>query len=79
MASSMRRKDHPSFPSAMTCCFFSSLKTWLMSTEPTRALVAVNVPGVTVAGFGVPLYGRIWVTLEEKPGERVGKTGIALA
>jgi len=60
----MRRKDHPSFPSAMTCCFFSSLKTLLMSTEPTRALVAVNVPGFTVAGFGVTLYGRIWVIPE---------------
>ena len=27
--SSMRRSDHPSRPSAMTCCFFSSLKTLL--------------------------------------------------
>ena len=25
----MRRSDHPSRPSAMTCCFFSSLKTLL--------------------------------------------------
>src|ERR1700693_6217703 len=64
VASSMRRKDHPSFPSAMTCCFFSSLKTLLMSTEPTRALVAVNVPGFTVAGFEVTFYGRFWVTPE---------------
>ena len=30
VACSMRRKGHPSFPSAMTCCFFSSLKTLLM-------------------------------------------------
>jgi hypothetical protein len=28
-ALSMRRNDHPSRPSAMTCCFFSSLKTLL--------------------------------------------------
>jgi len=35
-----------------------------MSTEPTRAFVAVNVPGFTVAGFEVTLYGRIWVTPE---------------
>src|SRR5437899_10506562 len=29
----MRRSDHPSRPKAMTCCFFSSLKTLLTSTE----------------------------------------------
>src|SRR5580704_2843898 len=29
----MRRSDHPSRPSAMTCCFFSSLKTLLTMTE----------------------------------------------
>src|SRR5260370_36645097 len=75
VASSMRRKDHPSFPSAMTCCFFSSLKTLLMSTEPTSALVAVNVPGFTVAGFAVPLYGRFWVTLEGLHGDRIDKVG----
>ncbi len=28
-ALSMRRNDHPSRPNAMTCCFFSSLKTLL--------------------------------------------------
>src|ERR1700687_585309 len=52
----MRRKGHPSFPSAMTCCFFSSLKTLLMPTEPIRAPVGVNVPGFT--------HGRFWVTPE---------------
>src|SRR5579864_5986176 len=29
----MRRSDHPSRPSAMTCCFFPSLKTLLTLTE----------------------------------------------
>src|SRR5580658_1754113 len=29
----MRRSDHPSCPSAMTCCFFPSLKTLLTLTE----------------------------------------------
>src|SRR5437899_273749 len=29
----MRRSDHPSRPKAMTCCFFSSFKTLLTSTE----------------------------------------------
>jgi hypothetical protein len=34
---------------------FSLYRTLLMSTEPTSALVAVNVPGFTVAGFvGTP-------------------------
>ena len=32
-AASMRRSDHPSRPSAMTCCFLSSLKTLLTLTE----------------------------------------------
>src|SRR5438105_1992984 len=32
-ALSMRRNDHPSRPSAMTCCFFPSLKTLLTLTD----------------------------------------------
>src|SRR6202035_4320138 len=64
VACSMRRRGHPSFPSAMTCCFFSSLKTLLMPREPTRASLGVNVPGLTMAGFQLSLYGRIWVTPE---------------
>src|SRR5713226_2488221 len=64
VACSMRRKGHPSFPSAMTCCFFSSLKTLLMPTEPTRAPIGVNVPGFPMAGFQLTLYGRFWVTPE---------------
>jgi hypothetical protein len=64
VASSMRRKDHPSFPNAITCCFFSSLKTLLMPREPIRAPIGVNVPGFAMAGFQVTLHGRIWVTAE---------------
>ena len=64
VSSSMRRKDHPSFPSAITCCFFSSLKTLLMPGEPISAPLGVNVPGFPMAGFQVTLYGRIWVTPE---------------
>src|SRR5215469_14094197 len=64
----MRRKDHPSFPSAITCCFFSSLKTLLMLREPIRAPLAVNVPGFAMAGFQLTLYGRIWVTPEGELG-----------
>src|SRR6516164_679864 len=61
----MRRKDHPSLPSAITCCFFSSLKTLLMPREPIRASPGVNVPGSAMAGFQPTLYGRIWVTAED--------------
>src|SRR5438093_5200092 len=32
----MRRSVQPSFPSAITCCFFSSFKTLLMPTERIR-------------------------------------------
>src|SRR5262249_49659892 len=64
VASSMRRKDHPSFPRAITCCFFSSLKTLLMPREPIRASLGVNVPGFLMAGFQVTLYGRFWLTAE---------------
>src|SRR5215469_11736800 len=60
----MRRNGHPSFPSAITCCFFSSLKTLLMPREPIKALLGVNVLGSALAGFQVTLFGRIWVTPE---------------
>lgn len=36
VACSMRRSVKPSLPSAMTCCFFSSFKTLLMSAERIR-------------------------------------------
>src|SRR5262245_29188623 len=66
----MRRNGHPSFPSAITCCFFSSLKTLLMPREPIKALLAVNVLGSALAGFQVTLFGRIWVTPEVDHKER---------
>ena len=72
---SIRRSDHPSRPSARTCCFFSSLKTLLMPTEPTRAPVGVNVPGFPMAGFQLTLHGRIWVT-PEVPGPGVTRSGV---
>src|SRR5437660_11965112 len=65
VASSMRRRDHPSFPSEITCCFLSVLKTLLMPSEPIRALSGVNVPGFPMAGFQLTLYGRIWATPED--------------
>ena len=60
----MRRKDHPSFPNAITCCFLSSLKTLLMPREPTKAPLGVNVLDFPMAGFQPTLYGRFWVTPE---------------
>src|SRR6266481_3526489 len=56
VACSMRRKGHPSFPSAMTCCFFSSLKTLLMLTEAIGPLARVNVPGFIVGRFSGDLH-----------------------
>jgi len=35
-----------------------------MPKEPIRAPLAVNVPGLTMAGFQLTLHGRIWVTPE---------------
>jgi hypothetical protein len=57
---SMRLNGHPSVPSVVTCCFFSSLKTSLIPKEPIRAPIGVNVPGYrwpvfrcpSLAGFG---------------------------
>src|ERR1017187_10327514 len=63
---SIRRSDHPSRPNAMTCCFFSSLKTLLTVTEDSVLTPAFNVldDGLQLAGFQVTLTGRFWVTPE---------------
>ena len=37
------RSDQPSRPNAITCCFFSSFKTLLTSTEGIRPRVKINV------------------------------------
>ena len=65
-AFSMRRSDHPSRPNAMTCCFFSSFKTLLTSTEGSCPRVRLNVlgDGLSLAGFQVIIYGRFWVITE---------------
>ena len=70
----IRRSDHPNRPKAMTCCFFSSFKTLLTSTEAT-ALVRVNVlgDGLSVAGFQVIISGRFWVFTEDN--EAFGRPG----
>src|SRR5271170_7170662 len=76
----MRRKGHPSFPSAMTCCFFASLKTLLIPTEAIAPLAGVNVLALSLAGFQVTLIGRFWVIPEDclqtsnRPGGRLCAT-----
>jgi hypothetical protein len=61
----MRRSVRPSFPNAITCCFFSSLKTLLMPPQPTW-LRRSQCPGryLSLAGFEVTFIGRFWVTAE---------------
>src|ERR1700740_982399 len=67
VASWIFRRDHPSRPNAMICCFFSSFKTFAMLREATYHLAAVNVLDVTsesMAAFQVFMYGRFWVFTE---------------
>src|SRR5213083_2872452 len=62
----MRRSDHPSRPSAITCCRFSALKTLPIpaaGVQPT-AQVNVSAPGAPLAGFQVSINGRFWVSTE---------------
>src|ERR1700688_4343202 len=64
VANSIRRSAQPSWPSAMTCFFFSSFKTLLTLTEGIPH-VRVNVPTTfSLAGFQVTTIGRFWVTAE---------------
>src|SRR5580765_713890 len=46
----MRRSDHPSRPSARTCCCLLSPKTLLMTATEPRFLADVNVSAATVCG-----------------------------
>ena len=63
---SIRRRDHPSRPRAMTCCFFASLKTFAMSREatylPPKSMSRTSL--LKLAAFQVTLIGRFWVTPE---------------
>src|SRR2546425_4789802 len=69
VASWIFRRDHPSRPKAMICCFFSSFKTFATLREATYPPAAVNVlddSSESVAAFQVFLYGRFWVITEEQ-------------
>src|SRR5207244_11554770 len=69
----MRRKVHPSRPSASTCCLFSSLKTLLILPEAINLLVGVNVPDdYLMAGFEVIMNGRFWASAEDQRAHLVG-------
>src|SRR5438046_274287 len=68
VASWIFRRDHPSRPKAMICCFFSSFKTFAMLREATYPPAAVNVLDVSsesMAAFQVFMYGRFWVFTED--------------
>src|SRR5260370_38919504 len=61
----MRRSGHPSRPRAITCCFFASLKTLLISTKATCLTPkSTSRASFSLAGFQVTLIGRFWVTPE---------------
>src|SRR5260370_7715517 len=67
VASWIFRRDHPSRPKAMICCFFSSFKTFAMLREATYPPAVVNVLDISsesMAAFQVFLYGRFWVFTE---------------
>src|SRR2546430_8748651 len=73
----MRRSDHPSRPSAITCCRFSALKTLPIpaaGVQPT-AQVNVSAPGAALAGFQVSINGRFWVSTEESVDSTDGEEG----
>src|SRR3989442_9551361 len=62
----MRRSDHPSRPSAITCSRFSALKTLAIPAAGAKPTAHVNVsaPGAALAGFQVSINGRFWVSTE---------------
>src|SRR5947208_4685046 len=67
----MRRSDHPSRPSAITCSRFSALKTLAIPAAGAKPPAHVNVsaPGAALAGFQVSINGRFWVSTE---GQSIG-------
>src|SRR2546427_6928737 len=62
----MRRSDHPSRPSAITCCRFSALKTLAIPAAGVQPTAQVNVStlGAALAGFQVSINGRFWASTE---------------
>src|SRR5947209_1715000 len=71
----MRRSDHPSRPSAITCSRFSALKTLAIPAAGAKPTAHVNVsaPGAALAGFQVSINGRFWVSTEAVRRTRRGR------
>src|SRR5208337_4035403 len=62
----MRRSVQPSRPKAITCCFFSSLKTLAIAAEAISPHAVVNVPeSVSVGRFS---GGHHWPVLGDRRG-----------
>ena len=75
----MRRKGQPNRPNAITCCRFSSLKTFPMPTKGTNSFAAVNVPVFQLAGFEVIFIGRFCVIAEGVQGfSKESMNGVSL-
>src|SRR5947208_4653950 len=77
VASWIFRRDHPSRPNAMICCFFSSFKTfamWREATDPPAAVNVLDVSSESMAAFQVFLYGRFWVFTEARQNREIGKS-----
>src|SRR5215469_3182554 len=69
VACSIRRRDQPRRPNAITCCRFSSLKTLLMPTKATLpSVVSTSRDYFSLAGFEVAIIGRFWVATEDAVG-----------
>src|SRR5580698_8588290 len=64
IAFSICRSDHPSRPSAIACCFFSSFKTLLTRTEDNFPPSTQCPESLSLAGFQVITAGRFWVFTE---------------
>src|ERR1700675_3524643 len=67
VASWIFRRDHPSRPNAMICCFFSSFKTFAIlrdATYPPAAVYVLDVSSESMSAFQVFMYGRFWVFTE---------------
>src|ERR1700688_47429 len=64
IAFSICRSDHPSRPSAIACCFFSSFKTLLTRTEDNFPPSPQCPESLCLAGFQVITPGRFWVFTE---------------
>jgi hypothetical protein len=56
------RRPHPRYRDDLLFPFF--VNTLLMPREPLTAPVAVNVPGLSLAGFQGILIGSLWVIPE---------------